>query len=93
MIQTELVNAKYMSEQYPETFDVPSDTELNNLKSGDLVKICVNRERFWVEIISINQDKILTRIDNDLIFTDEHGLSLNDELTISKHNIYSIFNG
>jgi|LakMenEpi03Aug12_release.lakeMendotaPanAssembly.Ray.scaffolds.fasta_scaffold3486103_1 hypothetical protein len=87
----ELMNAKYMNEQYPDTFYVPSDSELDNLKVGDIVKVCVNRERFWVEIICFDDKKISTRIDNQLIFTDEHGLSLNDHLVINKENILDIY--
>jgi hypothetical protein len=90
--KVELVNAKYMNEQNPETFEIPSAEELNNLKQGDSIMVCCQRERFWVEIMYETNNKIFVcRIDNDLIFTDEHGLDINDLIYVTRENIYNIY--
>ena len=88
----ELVNAKYMNEQHPETFDIPSNEELKNINKGDSVKVCAMRERFWVEIVSETNERILIgRVDNNLVFTDEHGLDMNDLIYLTRENIYDIY--
>jgi hypothetical protein len=87
--KADFVDAQYMSQQYPETFMVPTSDELNSLKVGDLVKLCCCRERFWVEIVKLG-DSILGRIDNNLIFSDEHNLEYNDLICFTKRNVLQI---
>lgn len=44
-----LVNARALSLEF-DSFDVPSSSEIRKLKTGDLVKVARNSERFWVVI-------------------------------------------
>jgi hypothetical protein len=63
----EFVDAQAMRIKYPATFGAPSKEDLEAIKAGDHVKICVNDERFWVKITGVNGDIITGRIDNDVI--------------------------
>ena len=89
--KTEFINAQKMAEENPDTFFAPSTDELNEIKEGSLVKIVVEGERFWVEVISVNKNKIAGKVGSYLIMTDEHGLNFDDKIVFEKKHIYSIF--
>lgn len=82
--------------KYPDTFEAPIKEDLDNLKIGDFVKVCIripNRvgempksERFWVEITEIKEDVITGKVSNDLIYLD---LSHQETISFVKNNIYS----
>lgn len=90
-MMTKFTNAQEMAKKYPETFKAPTLNQLNNLKVGNLVKVCVEPERFWTFILEINGDEIKAQIDNRLIFTGEHYLKYKDVITFNKNNIYQIY--
>lgn len=83
-------NALLLAMQYPDTFERPSDFELNNLKINDYVKVCNSEERFWVKITEFKDNNIIGVVSNDLVLTENHGLKCYDEVTFTKDNIYSI---
>lgn len=65
-----LLDAQARAKEFPETFSVPSLEEINELKSGSIVKICltfdpitnhnlpfpnpIEAERVWVEVVQIS---------------------------------------
>lgn len=81
------VNANEMNSKYPNTFDSPTQNELENITIGDTVKISNGFERFWVEIKEITDLYLIGRVDNELI-TNEY--NLNDYVMFEKKNIYDI---
>lgn len=81
------VNANEMNSKYPNTFDIPTQNELENITIGDTVKISNGFERFWVEVKEITNLYLIGRVDNELI-TNEY--SLNDYVMFEKRNIYDI---
>jgi uncharacterized protein YegJ (DUF2314 family) len=83
------IDAQEMHKRNPKTFEVPTPDEIKNLKQGDLVKVCENNERFWVTIIKLEDEKIVGRIDNDLVFRHEFGYG--DTINFEKRHIYSIY--
>ena len=83
-----LEDAAAMSALHKRTFKIPSNAELANLKSGNLVKVNSNGERFWCEIISVENGIIIGRVDNDLL---NPNLDLDDLIEIKAENIYTIF--
>ena len=85
------IDAQKMAKENPDTFFAPSTNELNEIKEGSLVKIAVDGERFWVEVILVSNDKIVGKVGSYLIMTDEHGLNFDDKVEFEKKNIYSIF--
>jgi len=89
MISHDFVNAKGLSMESPDTFEVPSDKELNEISKGMFVKVCHNQERFWVEIKSIRRDgSILGRVDNNLLC--DHDFDLNSLVEFERSNIFSL---
>ena len=96
----ELTNAQKMAINHPTTFGAPDKKDLGNLMAGMHVKICANfkndndnwveAERFWVKIERIIKDEIEGIIDNDLVFTDRHGLRCYDSIKFRPDNIYQI---
>lgn len=86
-----IVNAQQMAKKNPLTFEVPTIEELDNIQILDNVKISVGNERFWVKVSEIKKTKVTGTINNDLVFTNTHGLRFGDTITFYKKNIYSIF--
>lgn len=81
------VDAKEMNYKYPDTFDYPTQIELDNIAIGDSLKISNGLERFWVEVKEKNKIYLIGRVDNELI-TDEY--KLNDLVMFENKNIYDI---
>ena len=83
-----IVNAKYMNTLFPNTFQVPSEKEIDNIKINDFVKICYGNERFWVKVIYMDGKIIYGAIKNNLIINTY--LNYNDIIVFNICNIYSI---
>jgi len=88
-METILVDAQQQHEMYPNTFQIPDSCVLDKLKLGDFVKICAGLERFWVEIEEMENETFTGRIDNDLVFVDDHGLNFNSKIKFKRNHIYS----
>jgi hypothetical protein len=54
------------------------------------VKVCVENECFWVEITELSKKLVTGRVDNDMVFTDEHGLKYNDTVNFAKKHIIEV---
>lgn len=74
--------------EYPDTFGRPEAAELAALKVGDLVKVSIQDERFWVVLTDIKQPILEGRVDNKL-FT--KALKYKDIIRFHIDNIYQIF--
>lgn len=85
-----IIDAQELHREFPGTFKVPSQEALDKLAQGDLVKICVGDERFWIRIETVNGDNISGTIYSDLILTQYHGLKANDKIEFEKKHIYII---
>jgi hypothetical protein len=83
-----LVNAAEMHRQYPDEFEVPSPDEIRALRKGDVVKVCNDRERFWVLIESRNGDVFAGRVDSMLLFGK---VRYGDRIEFHADNLYDIF--
>lgn len=83
----EFVNAQAMHSLNPGTFEVPAAAALQNLRVGNWVKVCVNRERFWCVVTGINGGIVTGRIDNDLL---QDGLKCGDIIEFPNDCIYDI---
>lgn len=103
----QLIDGAERNEQYPEQFWFPGFEAISSLKVGDVVKIGVefspdpetgqNGERFWVKIASAFEsgpDTCFTGIiDNNLYYTANHGLQLNNEISFEPKNVLAIWRG
>lgn len=85
------VNVNDMKKKNP-NFYVPSDEELDSIKTGDLVKICNGIERFFVIVkeVSLNGN-IKGIVDNYLIF--EADYDYKDYVEFHRDHIYDITKG
>lgn len=91
-MNSKLVSAVEMHRENPNTFEIPDTNEIETIRPGDNVKVCSGRERFWVEISRLGEEgEFFGTVNNDLIYTDEHGFSFGDEISLYAENIYDIF--
>ena len=84
-----IINAQEQTKLYPDTFEAPSQSELESLTETDYAKICVSGERFWVLITKVEKNTIEGTVDNILICSDEHNLYYGDLVKFSKKHIYA----
>ncbi len=85
------IDAQKMAYENPDTFYAPPFDELNEIKKGSIVKIAADGERFWVVVTSVKGNKITGTVNNDLVFTKDHGLRYEDRVEFEKKNVYGIF--
>ena len=70
--------------------------ESTNIQEGDYAKIAVQvgkaKEIFWAVVYAIDRenDKFAVRINQDLVLTQYHGLSDEDELVVERKHIVAI---
>jgi len=77
-----------MAFEFPETFELPTDSQIRKIKPGDLVKVARNGERFWVRVDGYVGRKWHGTVSNDLIQNDD--LDLGDSIFFAKKNIYTV---
>ncbi|ADG71726.1 DUF2314 domain-containing protein [Brachyspira murdochii] len=70
MIKFYLENAFELNKEYPDTFKIPPQKEIDSLKLDDYVKLIFTEEnavpeRMWVKITNINGDNFTGILDND----------------------------
>jgi hypothetical protein len=86
----QFVEAHVMHSLAPNKYRIPTKEDLYKLKVGDSVKVCVENECFWVEITELSKKLVTGRVDNDMVFTDEHGLKYNDTVNFAKKHIIEV---
>lgn len=84
---TEFLDAQRLARLNPNSFEVCSELELSVLKKGDLVKVCANGERFWVQLTKINWRMLKGTVANELVLND---LELGEEVNFHMRNIFDI---
>ncbi len=82
---------------HPGTYEIPSEADKREIEPGDFVKICVSftdpsmprvgGEGFWMRVGAISDGTVTGMVTNFLIFTDQHGVSQNDTLTVELRHI------
>ena len=72
----------------------PTPENLANLAKDNYVKIRVqggnHTEAFWCRVESVNNNSISVVVDQDLQYTEYHGLKDTDKLEIQPENVLSI---
>lgn len=84
-------NANALHLKYPDKFEIPSPEQIKALKVGNFVKICASGERFWVKLTEINEGKYTAIVVNELLYTDIHGIKINDKIEFETKHIYSVY--
>ena len=82
------VDVIYNKEEYSDCFDIPTETDLENLSTNDMVKISNGFERFFVRVKYINGDTIIGIVDNHLV--GKYDYDFNDTVRFEKKNIFVI---
>lgn len=85
-----LIDFQQLHSELPGTFPIPTEEALNNINAGDLVRICVDNERFWVRVLGVDGDKVNGFIYSDMLHTVYHGLKANDPIEFEKKHIFRI---
>ena len=90
----ELIDARQMAAKHPDTFQVPTATEIDNIMIGWLCKVATSEERFWV---LVTEKKPIGEISGEYSFkgkieneVDTQGLKFGDEIEFYSCNIYEI---
>lgn len=83
-----LVNARLMHFEFPETFEVPSDSEIKKMKPGNMVKVARKNERFWVRIDGFVGRKWHGTVLNNLFLQED--LKKGDSIYFMRKHIYDI---
>lgn len=81
-------DAQQMHRLHPKTFDVPCQADLDAIGDGCYVKVCHNKERFWVKIAIVNGDRIIGEVCNMLI--NSHPFGYGDMVEFQKKHIYCV---
>lgn len=77
---------------YVPHFRFPSEENLAALAIKDTVKVKASGESFWADIVEIKEDgSIIVKVNNDLVRTHLHNLTLGDHFLITKDKIFDIF--
>jgi hypothetical protein len=61
-----LVDAQKLAREYPKSFEVPGSDTLASLRSGDSVKVCNGKERFWVRLTEASGSQLRGVVSNDI---------------------------
>lgn len=84
-------DAQEMAVKNPKTFEAPSAEELADITTGQSVKVCASPERFWVTVTKVDGESVSGVVDNHLVCTGDHGLSLGDTVNFQKRHIYEVY--
>jgi len=66
-----------------------ASSALDALGTGDLVKICVANERFWVRLTDVRGDVLRGIVDEMLL--GNHGFDAGDSINFVKENVLDIY--
>tara|TARA_B100000902_G_scaffold399457_1_gene470395 strand:+ start:4923 stop:5294 length:372 start_codon:yes stop_codon:yes gene_type:complete len=82
------INVKIINNYHSNTFEIPTEIELNDIKNGYSVKISNGLERFWVSVIDIKEYYIIGKVDNKLVHNNNYDYG--SFVMFEKDNIYDI---
>lgn len=86
---TEFVDAEERNKQYPKTFDIPAESERNNVKRGDYVKLIFDdKERMWVKVKKHKGKKLIGVINNEPVLIED--VKFGDKVEFEPKNIIDI---
>jgi hypothetical protein len=99
-----LIDGVAKNREHPTTFHIPTEAERDALQPDDTVKIGVNfdnpggcdGERFWVIVNGVfagpdGKKFYRAEVNNDLVYTQHHGLKDKDEVVFSAEHVLTIY--
>src|SRR5579863_7777014 len=93
-----LVDSADRSHTHPDSWAHPDDTTLERIETGYFVKVGLthpdlNGERFWGLVKQKTETGLLIQVDQDMLYTSQHGVSDGDILFVVKQNVFGIVDG
>ena len=83
-----LLDATAQHAATPDTFKLPCDHRLDQLKPGDFVKVCRNNERFWIQVSGRRGNTIDGLVANILGNPDNYDLPVDAPVTLERRHVY-----
>lgn len=85
----QLVNGVERNREYPDSFEIPSEEEKDNVQIGDYVKVSDGNERFWTVVEEfLDNETMYVSIDNVLVSNQPY--NLDDYLKIHRNHVNRI---
>lgn len=94
-----LENVERLNAAHPATFHIPSRTEREGLRRGDVAKLIFtlpkpingcDAERMWVEVTGRDGEEYVGRLDSDPLFPDTLGIRSGDTVRFRACHVASI---
>jgi hypothetical protein len=91
-----LIDGEKRNAEHPDTFEIPSAEDRADLEVGTYAKIGVEGEdgmpgeRFWVLVQENAGGRFKGEINNDLVYTDLHGLSGGDTIEFGPEHVLTL---
>lgn len=79
--QIQFLDVQQVAKMEQSDIEAPTEMDLRQVRVGNQIKVCVGRERFWVSIHQIAWPRFSGTVKNNLIHTEEHGLSYGDHVS------------
>lgn len=73
-------------DRYKDSFDIPTEEELQRLETNDRVKISNGLERFFVQVQQVDGDTVTGRVMNHLV--GNHAYGYQDMVAFEKRHIF-----
>lgn len=91
----DLIDGVERNRKNPRTFSIPTLQERTGIEPGTYVKVGVekrggNGERFWVKVSGMRGEEYEGIIDNDLVYTEQHGLEYRDVILFGPEHVLGL---
>jgi hypothetical protein len=90
-----LIDSVDRSRAHPETWAHPDEEALKQIEVGYFVKVGVEHpdlsgERFWGLVKEKTGHGIMIRVDQDMLYTTQHGIADEDLMLVTERNVFGI---
>jgi hypothetical protein len=92
------IDSAQRAQEHSDSWDHPEQEVLDGIETGYFVKVGVTHpelsgERFWGIVQDRSGPSLVIQVDQDLIYTAQHGLRDRDILTVREENVFGIRDG
>jgi hypothetical protein len=93
-----LINSAQRAQDHRDSWTHPEQDVLDGIEAGYFVKVGVTHpevsgERFWGIVQERSGRSLVIQVDQDLIYTAQHGLRDRDILTVREENVFGVRDG
>jgi len=92
-----LIDSARRSKDHPDTWAHPDQGALDEIQPGYFVKVGLTHteligERFWGRVRGRSGANIEIEVDQDMRYSDQHGVSDQDVMVVQEQNVFGIVN-